>query len=95
MYTRIVKILRFANVGRLLRDAKLFDAKLGQIDGAGNTGSYLIQLVEAKPVEAKPVEAKPAKPAEVQHKPDDKQDKEDATDASARKETSNSSQKDS
>jgi len=39
-----------ANTRRLLRDAKLFDAKLGQIDGAGNTGSYLIQLVEAKSV---------------------------------------------
>ncbi|KAK7188964.1 GARP complex component [Paraphaeosphaeria sporulosa] len=35
---------------RILRDAKLFDAKLGQIDGAGNTGTYLIQLVEGKVV---------------------------------------------
>ncbi len=35
---------------RLLRDARLFDARLGQIDGAGNTGSYLVQLVEAKTV---------------------------------------------
>jgi vacuolar protein sorting-associated protein 54 len=39
-----------ANLHRLLRDAKLFDAKLGQIDGAGNTGAYLIQLAEAKTV---------------------------------------------
>ena len=35
---------------RLLRDAKLFDAKLGHVDGAGNTGTYLIQLVEGKVV---------------------------------------------
>ncbi|PVH95175.1 Vps54-domain-containing protein [Periconia macrospinosa] len=35
---------------RILRDAKLFEARLGHIDGAGNTGTYLIQLVEAKAV---------------------------------------------
>ncbi|KAF1969747.1 Vps54-domain-containing protein [Bimuria novae-zelandiae CBS 107.79] len=35
---------------RLLRDAKLFSAKLGHIDGAGNTGTYLIQLVEGKAI---------------------------------------------
>lgn len=39
-----------ADSTRLLREAKLFDAKLGPIDGAGNVGSYLIQLVEAKTV---------------------------------------------
>ncbi|KAF1962449.1 Vps54-domain-containing protein [Byssothecium circinans] len=50
---------------RMLRDAKLFDTTLGQIDGAGNTGTYLIQLVEAKsvastgPVEKKSEEKKP------------------------------------
>ncbi|KAF2179860.1 Vps54-domain-containing protein [Zopfia rhizophila CBS 207.26] len=33
---------------RLLRDTRLFDSRLGQIDGAGNIGTYLIQLVEAK-----------------------------------------------
>ncbi|KAF2125564.1 Vps54-domain-containing protein [Dothidotthia symphoricarpi CBS 119687] len=35
---------------RLLREAKLFDAKLGPIDGAGNVGAYLIQLVEGRTV---------------------------------------------
>jgi vacuolar protein sorting-associated protein 54 len=35
---------------RLLREAKLFDAKLGPLDGAGNVGTYLIQLVEGKTV---------------------------------------------
>jgi len=38
------------NANRLLRDAKLFNAKLGHIDGAGNTGTYLIQLVESRVV---------------------------------------------
>ncbi|KAI4668939.1 uncharacterized protein J4E79_000981 [Alternaria viburni] len=35
---------------RLLREAKLFDAKLGPIDGAGNVGSHLIGLVVSKTV---------------------------------------------
>jgi vacuolar protein sorting-associated protein 54 len=34
----------------LLREAKLFDAKLGSIDGAGNVGSHLIGLVVSKTV---------------------------------------------
>ena len=38
------------NGNRLLREAKLFDAKLGQIDGVGNVGAYLIQLAEGKQV---------------------------------------------
>ncbi|KAF2733367.1 Vps54-domain-containing protein [Polyplosphaeria fusca] len=56
---QIGKVFKEANVktasgkARLLRDARLFDSKLGQIDGAGNTGAYLIQLVEAKAVETK------------------------------------------
>jgi vacuolar protein sorting-associated protein 54 len=33
-----------------LREAKLFDAKLGPIDGAGNVGAYLIGLVVSKQV---------------------------------------------
>ena len=41
---------------RLLREAKLFDAKLGPIDGAGNVGAYLIGLVVSKVV-AQPVQA--------------------------------------
>jgi vacuolar protein sorting-associated protein 54 len=43
---------------RLLREAKLFDAKLGPIDGAGNVGAYLIGLVVSKQV-AQPVQTKP------------------------------------
>jgi vacuolar protein sorting-associated protein 54 len=41
-----------------LREAKLFDAKLGPIDGAGNVGAYLIGLVVSKQV-AQPAQAKP------------------------------------
>ena len=33
-----------------MREAKLFEAKLGPIDGAGNVGKFLIQLAEGKPV---------------------------------------------
>jgi vacuolar protein sorting-associated protein 54 len=44
-------------LSRLLRDARLFDSRLRQIDGAGNTGTYLIQLVEGKTVQA-PVDEK-------------------------------------
>ena len=37
---------------RLLRDARHFDSRLSSIDGAGNVGTYLIQLVESKQVKA-------------------------------------------
>ncbi|KAF2865732.1 Vps54-like protein-domain-containing protein [Massariosphaeria phaeospora] len=47
-----------AGKARLLRDAKLFDARLGQIDGAGNTGPYVIQLVEAKTIAQSAAEGK-------------------------------------
>jgi vacuolar protein sorting-associated protein 54 len=36
----------------------LFDARLGHIDGAGNTGPYLMQLVEAKTVAQSEPESK-------------------------------------
>jgi vacuolar protein sorting-associated protein 54 len=64
---------RFSDARRLLRDAKLFDTKLGQIDGAGNTGSYLIQLIEAKAVV-------------VQRESEEKSREEKTTDASAKTE---------
>ncbi|KAF1848002.1 Vps54-domain-containing protein [Cucurbitaria berberidis CBS 394.84] len=53
---QVGKVIREAAVktpggkARLLREAKLFEAKLGPIDGAGNVGTYLIQLVEGKQV---------------------------------------------
>ena len=52
-----------ANRHRLLREAKLFDAKLGPIDGAGNVGSHLIGLVVSKAV-AQP-KAEPKQEAET------------------------------
>jgi len=47
---------------RLLRDAQLFDSMLSQIDGAGDTGTYLIRLVNDKTTEAL---APPPAPAEA------------------------------
>ncbi|USP72975.1 hypothetical protein yc1106_00249 [Curvularia clavata] len=57
---------------RLLREAKLFDAKLGPIDGAGNVGSHLIGLVVSKVVAESKSEAKPesAQQAESEGKED-------------------------
>lgn len=51
-------------MSRILRDAKLFQARLGQIDGAGNTGTHLIQLVEAKKIAAPEPEPEPEPEAE-------------------------------
>jgi vacuolar protein sorting-associated protein 54 len=47
-----------------VREAKLFEAKLGPIDGVGNVGRFLMQLAEGKPV-AQPAPA-PAPAAEPQ-----------------------------
>lgn len=44
-----------------MREAKLFDAKLGPIDGAGNVGKFLMQLAEGKPVAQPATEAEPKK----------------------------------
>ncbi|KAF2646755.1 Vps54-domain-containing protein [Massarina eburnea CBS 473.64] len=73
---QVGKVFKEANVKtgpgkqRILRDAKLFDAKLSQIDGAGNTGQYLIQLVEAKTVASEPE----AKQSEKKHIEAEKKD---------------------
>ncbi|RMZ68144.1 GARP complex component (Vps54) [Pyrenophora seminiperda CCB06] len=56
---------------RLLREAKLFDAKLGPIDGAGNVGSHLIGLVVSKPV-AEPKEEKQSEVVEAKKSEDEK-----------------------
>jgi hypothetical protein len=34
-----------------MRDAELFDSKLSKIDGAGDLGSYILNLVKEKQVE--------------------------------------------
>lgn len=49
---------------RLVREAKLFEAKLGPIDGAGNVGKFLMQLAEGKPVAQPAAEAEPKKSGE-------------------------------
>jgi hypothetical protein len=46
-----------------LREAKLFEEKLGGIDGAGNVGTYLFGLVVAKQV-ARPVQSKKSEEAD-------------------------------
>jgi vacuolar protein sorting-associated protein 54 len=51
-------------LSRLVREAKLFDAKLGPIDGAGNVGKFLMQLAEGKPVAQPAAEAEPKKSGE-------------------------------
>ena len=35
---------------RIVREAKLFEAKLGPTDGVGNVGRFLMQLAEGKQV---------------------------------------------
>ncbi|KAF1830535.1 Vps54-domain-containing protein [Decorospora gaudefroyi] len=67
---QVGKVIKEASIktsggkARLLREMKLFDAKLGPIDGAGNVGSHLIGLVVSKTVaQAKP-ETEPKKNSE-------------------------------
>lgn len=50
---------------RLVREAKLFEAKLGPIDGAGNVGKFLMQLAEGKPVAQPTTEPEPKKSEET------------------------------
>ena len=47
-----------------MREAKLFEAKLGPIDGAGNVGKFLMQLAEGKPVAQPAAEPGPKKSEE-------------------------------
>ena len=68
----------------LLREAKLFDAKLGPIDGAGNVGSHLIGLVVSKTVAEPKSEPKP----ESQQQAELKEEKGEKTEAES-KEKSN------
>lgn len=50
-----------------MREAKLFEAKLGPIDGAGNVGKFLMQLAEGKPV-AQPAPVPEAEPKKSDEK---------------------------
>lgn len=49
-------------MNRLLRDAEHYETKLGKIDGAADTGQYLIGIVKEKTIVAPPAAA-PAPPA--------------------------------
>ena len=51
--------------GRLLREAEYFEQKLGKIDGAGDTGAYLVNIVKEKNVAAAPPPAPVSKPAQA------------------------------
>ena len=50
---------------RLLREAEYFEQKLGKIDGAGDTGAYLVNIVKEKNVAAAPPPAPVSKPAQA------------------------------
>jgi vacuolar protein sorting-associated protein 54 len=49
-------------VTRLLRDAKVFETRLSHIEGAGTTGTYFIQLAEAKQIALPVADTKTAEP---------------------------------
>ncbi|KAI4683532.1 uncharacterized protein J4E88_004708 [Alternaria novae-zelandiae] len=68
---------------RLLREAKLFDAKLGPIDGAGNVGSHLIGLVVSKTVAQPKAEPKVEPQKEIEEKKSE--ETEQSTEAEAEK----------
>jgi len=61
-----------------VREAKLFEAKLGPIDGAGNVGKFLMQLAEGKPV-AQPAPAPEAEPKKSDEKAPASNEKEGET----------------
>lgn len=68
---------------RLVREAKLFEAKLGPIDGAGNVGKFLMQLAEGKPVAQPAAEPEPKKSEEKAVVSDEKEGKEEEEKATA------------
>lgn len=57
---------------RLVREAKLFEAKLGPIDGAGNVGKFLMQLAEGKHIVQPAAEPEPKKSEEKAGASDEK-----------------------
>ncbi|KAJ4373469.1 hypothetical protein N0V86_007608 [Didymella sp. IMI 355093] len=65
---------------RLIREAKLFEAKLGPIDGAGNVGKFLLQLAEGKPV-AQPATEPEAKKSEAKEPTNDEKEGGEAKEA--------------
>lgn len=57
-------MITVTDINRLIREAKLFEAKLGPIDGAGNVGKFLMQIAEGKPVAQAPAEPEAKKSEE-------------------------------
>ncbi|KAF1928229.1 Vps54-domain-containing protein [Didymella exigua CBS 183.55] len=90
---QVGKVIKEAGVktpggkARLVREAKLFEAKLGPIDGAGNVGKFLMQLAEGKPVAQPAADPEPRKSEEKADASDEKADasdeKADASDEKA------------
>jgi vacuolar protein sorting-associated protein 54 len=65
-----------------VREAKLFEAKLGPIDGAGNVGKFLMQLAEGKPV-AQPAPEPEPKRSDEKAPANGKKEEETATEGAA------------
>lgn len=61
---------------RMLRDTEFFKSRISKIDGAGDIGDQLVNIVNAKAVAEEPKvpeepPAKPEEPAEKVQEPDD------------------------
>lgn len=52
----------------MLRDAEHFKTKIGSLDGAGDAGEYLVNLVKAKNVPKPKAPTPPPPPAPVEEK---------------------------
>lgn len=50
---------------RMLRDAEYFKTRLGGLDGAGDTGDYIVNLVKEKPVPKSKAAPEPKPQAEA------------------------------
>ncbi|KAF2626571.1 Vps54-domain-containing protein [Macroventuria anomochaeta] len=87
---QVGKVIKEAGVktpggkARLVREAKLFEAKLGPIDGVGNVGKFLMQLAEGKPVAQPAAEPEPKKSEEKAGASDEREEEKakESTDAS-------------
>lgn len=55
----------------MLRDTEHFKTKIGSLDGAGDAGDYLVNLVKAKNVPKPKVATPPPPPAPIEEKEKD------------------------
>jgi hypothetical protein len=65
LFSNLIPYAIIIIVNRLLRDAEHFDSKLGKIDGAGDTGQYLMGIVKEKVVAVPTAPAPPPQPAQA------------------------------